>query len=415
MSRLFENNQAITLVIMTVGVLLLSLISYFIAKHYILKGLKKIIRKTKTRWDDLLFQDIILSRLSYLAPVIVIYTSAPLFASAEEIIRKISFAVLSWLILLVIGGVLTTLNDVYMTLDISRGRPIKGYIQVIKLIIYCVGTIIIVCSLAGRSPLTLLGGFGAMTAVLLLIFRDTILSFIASLQISSYDLVRIGDWIEVPKFGTDGDVTDIALHTVKIQNWDKTFTVVPTHKLIDETFKNWRGMQQSGGRRIKRAILIDIESVKICEDALVERLKKIHLITDYVQDKLHELEEYNAQHQIDTSSPVNGRRMTNIGTFRAYVAAYLRNHKKIHQEMTFLIRQLPPSPNGLPLEIYVFTNDTAWANYEAIQADIFDHILAVVPEFDLRVFQNPTGRDFGNIAIGMARGEEKNKPLLSES
>ncbi len=415
MTQFFENNQAMALVIMTVGVLLLSLISYLIAKHYILKGFKKIIQKTKTRLDDLLFQDIILSRLSYLAPIIVIYTSAPLFASAEQIIRKISFAVLSWLILLVIGGILTTLNDVYMTLDISRGRPIKGYIQVIKLIIYCVGTIIIVCSLAGRSPLTLLGGFGAMTAVLLLIFRDTILSFIASLQISSYDLVRIGDWIEVPKFGADGDVTDIALHTVKIQNWDKTFTVIPTHKLIDETFKNWRGMQQSGGRRIKRAILIDIESVKICEDALVERLKKIHLITDYVQDKLRELEEYNAQHQIDTSSPVNGRRMTNIGTFRAYVAAYLRNHKKIHQGMTFLIRQLPPSPNGLPLEIYVFTNDTAWANYEAIQADIFDHILAVVPEFDLRIFQNPTGRDFENIAIGMARGEEKNKPLLSES
>ena len=215
--------------------------------------------------------------------------------------------------------------------------------------------------------------------------------------------MRIGDWIEVPKFGADGDVTDIALHTVKIQNWDKTFTVIPTHKLIDETFKNWRGMAQSGGRRIKRAILIDIESVKICEDALVERLKKIHLIADYVQDKLHELEEYNAQHQVDTSSPVNGRRMTNIGTFRAYVAAYLRNHRKIHQGMTFLIRQLPPSPNGLPLEIYVFTNDTAWANYEAIQADIFDHILAVVPEFDLRVFQNPTGRDFEKLSTGMAQ------------
>ena len=249
-----------------------------------------------------------------------------------------------------------------------------------------------------------------MTAVLLLIFRDTILSFIASLQITSNDLVRVGDWIEVPKFGADGDVKDIALHTVKIQNWDKTITVIPTHKLIDETFKNWRGMAQSGGRRIKRSVLMDIESIKICDDALVERLKKIHLITDYVQDKLLELEKYNVEQQVDTSSPVNGRRMTNIGTFRAYVVAYLRQHKKIHRQMTFLVRQLPPGPNGLPLEIYVFTNDTAWANYEAIQADIFDHILAVVPEFDLRVFQNPTGRDFSSLSMGMTPRDNTLKP-----
>ncbi len=406
MSQLFEDNQAMALVITAAGVLTLSVIAYLIAHHFILKALKKIVQKTKTEVDDLLFQDIILRRLSYLAPIIVIYSSAPLFASAEKIIHKISFALLAWLILLVIGGVLTTLNSMYVTLDISRGRPIKGYIQVVKLFIYCAGAIIIISSLVGRSPLALLGGFGAMTAVLLLIFRDTILSFIASLQITSNDLVRVGDWIEVPKFGADGDVTDIALHTVKIQNWDKTITVIPTHKLIDETFKNWRGMAQSGGRRIKRSILMDIESIKICDDTLVERLKKIHLITDYVQDKLQELEKYNAEQQVDTSSPVNGRRMTNIGTFRAYVVAYLRHHKKIHQKMTFLVRQLPPGPNGLPLEIYVFTNDTAWANYEAIQADIFDHILAVIPEFDLRVFQSPTGRDFSSLSTQTTRRDK---------
>jgi miniconductance mechanosensitive channel len=406
MTQLFENNQAMTFVIKGAGVLTLSLIAYLIAHYFILKILQKIVQKTKTGLDDLLFQDIILRRLSYLAPIIVIHTSAPFFTLAQEIIRKASFALLAWLILLVIGGVLSTLNNMYVTLDISRGRPIKGYIQVVKLFIYCVGTIIIISSLVGHSPMTLLGGFGAMTAVLLLIFRDTILSFIASLQISSNDLVRVGDWIEVPKFGADGDVMDIALHTVKIQNWDKTITVIPTHKLIDETFKNWRGMKQSGGRRIKRAILIDIESVRICDDALIARLKKISLITEYVQNKLLELETYNTEHQFDTSSPVNGRRMTNIGTFRAYVEAYLRSHEKIHQGMTFLIRQLPPGPNGLPLEIYVFTNDTAWANYEAIQADIFDHILAVVPEFDLRIFQNPTGRDFCNLSIGLTQREE---------
>ena len=259
------------------------------------------------------------------------------------------------------------------------------------------GAIIIVGALLGRSPMVLLSGFGAMTAVILLIFRDTILSFVASLQISSNDLVRVGDWIESPKFGADGDVVDIALHTVKVQNWDKTFTIIPTYKLIDESFKNWRGMQQSGGRRIKRAVYLDISSIKFCDEAMVERFKKIQIIADYVAGKQEELKNHNAENEIDDSVLVNGRRMTNIGTFRAYVEAYLRHHKKIHQDMTFLIRQLPPGPTGLPLEIYVFTNDTAWANYEAIQADIFDHILAVIPQFDLRVFQEPTGKDFGRL------------------
>jgi miniconductance mechanosensitive channel len=304
-------------------------------------------------------------------------------------------------ILLTGGTLLTGFGDIYTSLDISRGRPIKGYVQVFKLIIYLIGGIIIVSIFLGRSPLVLLSGFGAVTAIVLLIFRDTILSFVASLQITSNDLVRIGDWIEMPKYGANGDVVDIALHTVQVQNWDKTITVIPTHKLIDETFKNWRGMMKSGGRRIKRAIFIDLNSIKFCDEQLVERFKEYQLISDYVKQKQAELEQYNREHQVNTNVLVNGRRMTNIGTFRTYIDAYLRNNSKIHQDMTFMIRQLAPGPNGLPIEIYVFTKDTVWAHYEAIQADIFDHIFAVVSQFELKVFQNPTGRDFGKLATGI--------------
>ncbi|MBW1703580.1 MAG: mechanosensitive ion channel [Deltaproteobacteria bacterium] len=386
--------------LMAVGVLILSFVSYFMTKHYLLKAVSKLIQRTKTKFDDILMQRDVLRRLSYVAPIIVIYIFAHLFPFAEDVIRKVSVALISWFMLLALGAILTAFSDIYLTLDVSKGRPIKGYIQISKLIVYAIGAIIIISSLLGRSPMVLLSGFGAMTAVILLIFRDTILSFVASIQITSNDLVRVGDWIEVPNFGADGDVVDIALHTVKIQNWDKTFTVIPTYKLIDVTFKNWRGMQQSGGRRIKRAVHVDIGSIKFCDDRMIEQFRKIHLITDYIMRKLEQLDQYNREENIDTSVLVNGRRMTNIGTFRAYVKAYLRNHKQIHQDMTFLVRQLPPGPAGLPIEIYVFTNDTAWANYEAIQADIFDHILAVVPQFDLRVFQNPTGEDFGKLAAG---------------
>jgi len=388
-----QNPLAVQMLIAT-GVILASLFSYFITKHYILKAVSGFIQKTQSKFADILLNKAILKRFSCILPLIIIYSFACLFPSAEDMIRKVAAALIWWFILFASGAFLTALGELYLSFDLSQGRPIKGYIQVLKLIIYVSGGIIIISKFLDRSPFVLLSGFGAMTAVILLIFRDTILSFVASLQITSNDLVRIGDWIEVPKYGADGDVSDIALHTVKVQNWDKTFTVIPTHKLLEETFKNWRGMKASGGRRIKRAVQIDLESIKFCDDQLVEQFKKIHLITEYVERKQDELARYNKEKRIDTKVVVNGRRMTNIGTFRAYIEAYLRNHTKIHQDMTFLVRQLPSGPSGLPIEIYVFTNDTAWSHYEEIQADIFDHILAVVPAFELRLFQNPTGYNF---------------------
>lgn len=398
----FENYPYLVQILKATGVIGLSFISYFITKHYIVKALSKITLKTKTKFDDILLKNEILNRISYIAPLIVINSFAYLFPSLENIIHKLSMALIAFVFLLITGPLLNSCHEIYLSLDLSQGRPIKGYLQVVKLIIYLFGGIIIISSLLGRSPLVLLSGFGAMTAVILLIFRDTILSLLASLQITSNDLVRIGDWIEAPKYKADGDVVDIALHTIKIQNFDKTFTIIPTHKLIEETFKNWRGMQQSGGRRIKRSLCIDMTSVAFCNTEMINRFKNFHLISDYINKKEEEIKLYNKENNVDSKTLFNGRRLTNLGTFRAYISAYLNKHQNIHKNMTFIVRQLAPGPDGLPIEIYVFASDIVWANYEAIQSDIFDHIIAILPEFDLRIFQNPTGHDFASSLIVQA-------------
>jgi miniconductance mechanosensitive channel len=257
--------------------------------------------------------------------------------------------------------------------------------------------VVIVAILIDKNVAWLLSGLGAMTAVLLLIFKDTILSLVASIQISSNDLFKVGDWVEAPQFGADGDVIDIALHAVKIQNWDKTISIIPTNKLIDSTFRNWRGMSESGGRRIKRSLFIDMNSIHLCDETILQKFTRFELLREYIQQKQKEVAEHNKTHNIDTSELINGRRLTNIGTFRAYIEAYLRNNSQIHPEMTFLVRQLEPTATGLPIQIYVFTNDTDWIRYEDIQADIFDHLLAVIPEFGLKIFQSPTGKDFGKL------------------
>ena len=380
-------------VLVVIGILLLSWVVYIITKKYLLRGLHRLVRKSKTDIDDAIVENVIASRLAYIVPLLVIYYFAYLFPGAAEIIQQVLQAAIGLIILLSIGAFLNQMTIFLSRMPLFKDKPIKSYIQVVKLILYIMGIIFIIGLLTGSHPLALLSGLGAMTAVLILVFRDTILSFVASLQITSNDLVRVGDWIEVQRFGADGDVIDIALHTIKIQNFDKTITTIPTHKLIDSTFKNWRGMQLSGGRRIKRAIYLDISSVRFCDEALLKKLRKIQLITDYIDRKSRELQEYNQKYNVDDSVLVNGRRMTNIGVFRAYVEAYLLHNDRLNHRLITLVRQLPPGPTGIPIEIYVFTNDTAWKTYEQIQADIFDHLLAVVPEFDLRVFQNPTGHD----------------------
>ncbi|PNQ77357.1 mechanosensitive ion channel protein MscS [Erythrobacter sp. SAORIC-644] len=303
-------------------------------------------------------------------------------------------------IAMAIGGALDYANELYSRRPESRSRPIKGYVQVVKIAIYFGAAILMIAVLIEQSPLLLLSGLGAMAAVLMLVFKDTILSLVASVQLSSNDMLRVGDWIEMPGMNADGDVVDIALHTVKIRNFDKTITTIPTHRLIADSFRNWRGMSESGGRRIKRALVVDQNSIRFLDDKETDDLKRFRLLDDYLASKQEEIAEWNRHELSSDCDTINARRITNIGTLRAYVIAYLKSHPRIAGAgFTLMVRQLPPGPQGLPLEIYCFTDTVEWPQYEAIQADIFDHMLAILPEFGLRIFQHPSGQDFAQLAI----------------
>ena len=377
---------------------LAALVAHRLARGPVLRTINSLIRHTNTHWDDALIERGVLHRLAHLVPGLVIYRLAPLALVGHTRLQEIvDTGVQVYLVLtsmLVIDALMSTTVDIYRSTKTSREISIKGLIQFLKVILYFLCGVFVVSVLLGKSPFYLLSGLTALTAVLLLIFRDAILGLVAGIQLSVNRMVARGDWIEMPKYGADGDVLDVTLTTVKVQNWDKTITTIPTYSLISESFKNWRGMQDSGGRRIKRSVYIDISTVKFLDEEMIERFGKIQYITDHIERKKQELAEYNELNQVDLSHLANGRRMTNVGTFRAYVEAYLKNHPQISQEMTFLVRQLAPTPKGLPIEIYVFCKDKVWANYEAIQGDIFDHILAIIPVFDLQAFQEPAGKDF---------------------
>jgi miniconductance mechanosensitive channel len=378
--------------------IVLGILANFVAKRLILRGLAYSVGRTETRWDDIVLQRKVFAWLSHLAPAIVIFVMAPVvFEGHPSLINFTVNATFIYLILiavLALDALLNAVLDIYHTLEVSKEIPLKSFIQVVKIVVYITGGIIIISIIINKTPLYLFSGLSALTAILMLIFKDAILGFVAGIQLTANKMVARGDWIEMPNYGADGDVLEVALTTVKVQNWDKTITTIPTYALISESFKNWRGMSESGGRRIKRSINIDMNTIKLCTEEMLERFSKVEYIKKYIDRKKKEVVEYNATHQLDHSTPVNGRRLTNIGTFRAYVEAYLQHHPLINQDMTFLVRQLAPTEHGLPIEIYVFSKDKRWANYEAIQADIFDHLLAIVPEFDLRIFQNPTGSDF---------------------
>ena len=370
-----------------------------ITKRILLATIARIVRRTTFTWDDVLQKHRVFERLAHIAPGFAIYYGIQVVpdigAVLTNLIRQTALASMVLTGMLSVGAFLNAVHEIYATSSLARGRPIKGYVQIVKLIVYVLGAVVTVATLIDKSPMFFLGGIGAMTAVLLLVFRDTILSFVASLQIASNDMVRVGDWIDMPQFGADGDVVDIALHTVKVQNWDKTVTTIPTHRLISDSFKNWRSMSDSGGRRIKRALVLDMNSIRFLDDADIELFGRFALLKDYIAEKKQQLEEYNREvAPADSDIIANARKLTNLGTFRMYVVQYLRSHPKIHDKMTFLIRQLSPTASGLPIEIYVFANDVDWVAYEGIQSDIFDHLLAIVPEFGLRVFQQPTGQDF---------------------
>ncbi|HYG12608.1 MAG TPA: mechanosensitive ion channel family protein [Methylophilaceae bacterium] len=381
--------------------LLLSLawLSNWVVKHILVRGVYRMLRATPV--DKALARNPAIRRLANTVPALVLSLGIGLVPGLAPalvtVVQNVANAVIVLTLALAVTSAVGIAETLYQRRPDAHLRPIKGYVQIVKLVVLLVAAILIVAVLVDRSPLILLSGIGAMAAVLLLIFQDTLLSLVASVQINSNDMVRIGDWIEMPQLNADGDVIDIALHTVKVQNWDKTITTIPTKRLISDSFKNWRGMQESGGRRIKRSLYLDQASIQFLDEKTCQHLQRFSLLQNYLHDKQAELNAWNAQLAEQGREIVNTRRVTNIGTFRAYVEHYLRSHPHIHQNMTLIVRQLAPTSAGLPLEIYCFTNTTAWVAYEGIQSDIFDHLLAILPEFGLRVFQNPSGADLQSL------------------
>ena len=376
--------------------LLLSFFSYIVIRYVVLNAISRLFEKTSTKLDDILIETGFLNRISYIVPLFILYNLFNSFIGDYLIINRLLLSLIAIVIILSFNSLLNVFSDIYNRSKYSNNINLKSYFQILRLIINLLSIIIVFSIISGQSPLYLLSGLGALTAVLMLIFKDTILSFVSSIQINSNDLFKIGDWVEAPQFDADGDVIDIALHTIKIQNWDKTISIIPTHKLIDSSFKNWRGMSESGGRRIKRSINIDMNSIKFCNDELINNFKSITIISKYIETKLSNLREHNAS--INKESIINGRALTNIGTYRAYIKAYLKNNKDIHKDMTFLVRQLSPTSKGLPLQIYVFSNNTNWIDYEEIQSDIFDHLISALDQFDLKIYQQPSGNDLSNIS-----------------
>lgn len=386
--------------ILLVVILMLAVVANWIAKRIILRVIDQVVARTPWKWDNALRDNRVFTRLSHLAPAAVInLLGTGLFVNHPAIVSLISSLVTIYVIivlLLVASAVINSIQTYLEAGEAGSGIPIKGFAQAIKLILFILGAILVLSVVFGKSPVYFLSGLGALTAVLLLVFRDALLGLVAGIMISTNQMVKIGDWIEMPG-GADGDVIDVSLTTVKVQNWDRTITTIPSYDLISKSFKNWRGMFDSKGRRIKRSLLIDMSTVSFVDKPMLEKMLRIRRLHGYLKEKVKEIEKANNQENLDMDVLCNGRRLTNLGTFRAYCVAYLRSHPGIFQEETLLVRQLSPTEHGLPLEIYAFTNDTRWGMYEDIQSDIFDHLLSIVGEFGLKVFQDPSGSDMHSL------------------
>lgn len=381
--------------ILIVSLIVTCFILDFLTKLILNKIVKPIIEKTEATWDDILLEKNVFKGVAHIVPIIALKILIPIlffeFPNWVEYGLKFTNIYFAFAIVYIVISISKSVEHFFTTHPIYKDKPIESCMQVIRLIAYLIGIVYIISVIINQSPLGIFSALGAMSVVLMLVFKDTILGFVASIQMAANDMIRLGDWVEFPKYGADGDVIEIKLQTVKIRNFDKTITTVPTYAFVSDAFKNWRGMQESGGRRIKRSIIIDMHSIKFCDEEMLNRFKKIKYIEDYISQKIEELNIHNAHLDADLSTLANKRRLTNIGTFRAYIDAYLKHNDKINQDMSFLVRQLQSDDKGIPLEIYVFVKDLKWANYENIQADIFDHLLAIVNEFDLDVYQSPSG------------------------
>lgn len=393
--------------LLIIFIALLCLIINLVAIKVVLRLIVRLIKQNKYKWDDSMLEHKVFHRFAYLTLPLITSFFTSYFPHYEIWIKRGISVYVILVMLLIFDSVLNAADDIYRTYEVSKIKPIKGFLQAVKIVAFITGAIAIIAKLIGESPVFLLGGIGALTAVFLLVFQSSILGFVAGIQLTSNDMVRIGDWIEMPKYDANGTVIELYLNTVKVQNFDYTITTIPANALIADSFKNWRGMQASGGRRIMRSLYIDISSISFCSDELLVRFKKIEYLKDYIESKQKELHEYNRVHNIDLSQMTNGRRLTNIGVFRFYMMNYLKNHPGIHQDMTLMVRQLAPKAEGLPLEIYAFASSTDWVMYENIQSDIFDHLFAVVPQFGLRIFQDPTGFDIHTAISSMQKNGGK--------
>ncbi|WIY51747.1 mechanosensitive ion channel family protein [Devosia sp. YIM 151766] len=400
-TELLETYPLIGTALALVGLALAALFANFVVKVLLLRLVHRLLSYTPYGRDAELKQHGVIERLANVMPAMVVSAGIALVPNLPEfvvlVVRNVANATIILTVAMAISAVFNIVDVIYHRRPQARLRPVKGYIQVFKIAVYVLAALLMIATLLDQSPLILLSGLGAMAAVLILVFQDTLLSLVAGIQISSTDMVRVGDWIEMPDQKADGAVIAIELHTVKVQNWDKTITTIPIRKLVTEPFKNWRGMQESGGRRIKRALYIDQSSIRFLSQDELDRLESIGVLEHYLQKKRAEITEWNDRLGDRAKVLANTRRSTNIGTFRAYAEAYLRSHPHIHQGMSIMVRQLAPGPDGLPIELYAFTDTIVWVNYEGIQADIFDHLYAILGEFDLRVFQNPAGHDLQNM------------------
>ena len=387
--------------IILVVILAIAFLGDAICRHIILTAVARLVKKTKATWDDIVFDRKVLTHVSHLVAPTLLYGMLPLGISSLGLlsfIQRICMIYIIAVFLKFISSLLTALFHVYSEKEQFRDRPLKGLLQTVQVILFFIGGIIIVSILIDKSPMVLLTGLGASAAVLMLVFKDSIMGFVSGIQLSANNMLRVGDWIQMPKYGADGTVIEVTLNTVKVRNWDNTITTIPPYALVSDSFQNWRGMQESGGRRIKRSIRIDMNSVKFCTPEMLAKYKKIQLLKDYIEETEKVIEDYNKEHGIDNSILVNGRRQTNLGVFRAYLTNYLKSLPTVNQDLTCMVRQLQPTEQGIPLELYFFSAIKAWVPYEGVQADVFDHVLAIIPEFDLHVFQNPTGEDFRELS-----------------
>ena len=400
-TQLAEYHPALPDITVVLILLLTALLGYVVAHRLLDIGLRAVAKYSTYTWSDALIKNGVGKRLAQLFPAFTIHMGVNFLPSIdpglESFVMNVTSAYMMVVATITIIAVLNAANDIYESNPEARQRPIKGFIQLLQLAVVILGGLLFIAALLDQSPVLLLSGFGAMTAVLLLVFKDTLLSLVASVQLAAQDMVRVGDWIEVPQLGADGDVVDMELYTVTVQNFDKTITTIPTQRLITDSFKNWRGMSSSGGRRIKRALHIDASSIRFISEQDVNGYRRFSLLEDYLAGKHDELAKYN-QTRVgatadESDDAVNMRRLTNIGTFRAYAWRYLKEHPRIRKDMTLLVRQLAPD-DGIPIELYCFTNTVKWTEYEDIQADIFDHLLAIMPEFGLQLFQRPAGKEF---------------------